>query len=109
MRQLFTKIATTGNLIAVILFWMAVWLYRAMIVSLTGGVVGLVISPVVKLIFFSQTEWIHALQFGFITGCQYAGIWATGVAIVWVVIDRNQIKTDASKLLAPKHVACEID
>ena len=80
-------------------FWFAIWLYRALLVTLTGGLVGLVIGVVVKWIFLGNTSWGSSLKVGFITGCEYAGIWATGIALVWVVMDHKRMKAALSAYL----------
>lgn len=99
MRHWFAQTVTFGNYLALGGFWLAVWFYRALMVTLMGGIVGLAVSPFVKLIFFSGSDWSNALATGFIVGCQYAGIWASGVAFIWVIMDRRRIKADGFMLL----------
>ena len=102
MRRWCGAIITFGNRLAVGGFWFSVWLYRALLVTLTGGLVGLLLSPLFKLIFFHNTSWGACAKGGFITGCEYAGIWATGIAMVWVIMDRKHIGAMALASLGKK-------
>jgi hypothetical protein len=99
MRRWFGKIVSFGNYLALGGFWFTVWLYRALIVTLMGGIVGFGVSPLVKLIFFPGSDWMRIVRGAFITGCEYAGIWAAGVAFIWVIMDRHRIKAVGLRLL----------
>ena len=95
--MLITQLAKLGNHLAVGGFWFSVWLYRALLFTLLGGVVGLLVAPITKVLFFKNATWGGVMLGGFIHGLEYAGIWATAVALVWVVMDRKQVMTVACR------------
>jgi hypothetical protein len=99
MTRWFGKIVTFGDYLALGGFWFTVWLYRALLVTLMGGIVGFGVSSLIKMIFSPASGWMNLLTTGFIVGCEYAGIWATGVAFIWVIMDRHRIKTVGLRLL----------
>lgn len=99
MKALIIQLAKLGNYLAVGGFWFSVWLYRALLFILAGGCVGFLVSPIVKVLFFKQSSWGDVLFGGFVTGLQYSGLWATAVALVWVIMDRKQVLENACHVL----------
>lgn len=84
-------------------FWFAIWLYRALLITFAGGLIGLIVGSLVKGIFLPNTSWGTSLKVGFITGCEYAGIWATGIALVWVVMDHKRMKAALAAYLGKQN------
>ena len=106
MKHLFTTLARIGDPIALAGLWFSAWLYRALLVALAGGIMGLLIAPVTKVLFFKTSAWAVVLKGGFVTGCEYAGLWATAVALVWVVMDRSRISGAVSVYLMGRKHCC---
>ena len=90
MRHWFSTLVHFGDYLGVAGFWFAVWFYRALLVTLVGGVAGVLFTTPVKLLFFPASTWGGAFLEGFLVGCQYAGLWASGISMVWVIMDRRQ-------------------
>lgn len=102
MKALITQLAKLGNFLAVGGFWFSVWLYRALLFVLAGGCIGVLVAPIAKVLFFKQSSWGDVLLGGFVTGLQYSGLWATAVALVWVIMDRKQVLQTACHVLGCK-------
>ena len=108
MKALITQLAKLGNYLAIAGFWFSVWLYRALLFILAGGCIGFLVSPIVKVLFFKQSSWGDVLLGGFVTGLQYSGLWATAVALVWVILDRKQVLGTACQVLGCNKRASEV-
>jgi hypothetical protein len=103
MQQVVMSIARLGNFLGIGGFWFAVWFYRAVLVSVAGGLVGVLATPLIKLLFFRDATWLGSFGQGFLIGCQYAGIWATGIAMIWVIVDRKSILAVWSRWLSVRN------
>jgi hypothetical protein len=90
MQQALLAVIDFGNRLGVCGYWVTLWIYRAVLVALLGGFVGLVSTPLLKLLFFSDRDWMVLAKQAFTIGFQYFGIWAGGVSLVWIVMDRKR-------------------
>lgn len=66
--------------------WLAYWtgwlLFYVAVVMLIGGVVGMLVSPIIAWVFRFDMTWSDLLAKSFSMGARYAGVWAGGIALV---------------------------
>jgi len=91
MKGIFSSLVLFGNIGALVGFWVFVWFYRALMISFSGGIAGLVLAPFIKLLFFKETGWVTVFKGAFVNGFHYVGLWASAIALVWVIMDRRNI------------------
>jgi hypothetical protein len=91
MQQTLLKILDFGTIVGVCGYWLSIWIYRALLICLLGGCIGVLLTPLLKLVFFQNRDWLLLFQQSFTIGFQYFGVWAGGVSVVWLVMDRKRI------------------
>lgn len=97
MKKTWLSLIKVGDYCSVAGFWVGVWLYRVLLITLLGGIVGVLVTPFTKLLFFEETPWLELIGGAFRIGCQYANMWSIAIAMIWVVMDRKEIMGRTSR------------
>jgi len=105
MQRYWKGLVRMGDIAGLCTFWAGVWLYRVLLIALMGGIIGSLLTPVMKVLFFQQWTWLDLAGASFKIGFQYAGMWSLAVAFIWMVMDRKRIKQRAQGFFEEKITA----